>query len=81
MGRWLDLMARDCRGEAYIAKNSVVLRRVSTAHSVAIWLYPARILGWIQKGGKLPFVMIPLKSMESRHATDKARVHRSWESG
>jgi hypothetical protein len=52
-------------------ENSGVLCKVSTADSVAIWLYIARILGWIQNGDKLLFIMIQPELMESRYAMSK----------
>jgi hypothetical protein len=54
-----------------------VLRKVSTADSVVIWLYPAMILGWIQKGDKLLLITIQPESMESGRATAKAQVNRA----
>jgi hypothetical protein len=56
-----------------------MMRKVSTVDSVVIWLYLARILGWIRKGDKLLFVTIQPESMESELATAKARVHKVGE--
>jgi hypothetical protein len=56
-----------------------VLRKVSTADSVKIWLYPAMILGWIQKGDKLPLITIQPELMESRRAMGKPQANRARE--
>jgi hypothetical protein len=56
-----------------------MLRKVSTADSVVIGLYPVRILGWIQKGDKLLLVTIQPELMEFGRATAKAQVNRAGE--
>jgi hypothetical protein len=56
-----------------------VLHKVSTVDSVAISPYPTGILGWIQKGDKLPLITIQSELMESGQATAKARGNRVGE--
>jgi hypothetical protein len=60
---------KDHRGVFIHGKTPSVLRKISMADSVAIWPYPTRIVGWIQKGDKLPLVIVTPRCYWSSYST------------
>jgi hypothetical protein len=73
--------------------NSVMLHKVSMTNSVAIRLYPAKILGWIRKGDKVTLVTVHSRIdgvwarqgstmtpqlRESRSTCSRSTQHSGW---